>query len=80
MPDAALKAAIDRFPESRELIMRLAGRSAPFHALCSDLQAVVLHLATLHHDDDRREHERLRAELEVELSEWLGTRPLTHID
>jgi hypothetical protein len=72
MADAELQAVLDLFPESQALIVRLANRSAQFHALCSDLQAAAAHLATLDCEDDQREYERLMSELELELSEWIG--------
>ncbi|MCZ8098627.1 MAG: hypothetical protein O9972_11980 [Burkholderiales bacterium] len=72
MADAELQAVFDLFPESKALIARLADRSAQFHALCSDIQAVAVHLETLDHEDDRREYRRLLADLELELSEWIG--------
>lgn len=72
MADAELKAVFDLFPENKALILRLADRSAQFHALCSDLQAVVAHLDTLVGQEDRKEHERLLSDLKLELSEWIG--------
>lgn len=73
MADAELQAVFALFPESRALIARLADRSAQFHALCSDLQAVTVHLETLDREDDRQEYRRLLEELELELCEWIGT-------
>lgn len=73
MAGAELQAVFDLFPESKGLIARLAERSAEFHALCSDLQAIAVHLETLDREEDRTEYRRLLAELEIELSEWIGS-------
>jgi len=73
MADAELQAVFDLFPESKALIARLADRSAQFHALCSDLQSVTVHLETLDREDDRREYRRLLEDLELELAEWIGS-------
>lgn len=73
MADAELKAVFELFPNNRALIIRLADRSAQFHALCRDIQAVAAHLKTLTRKEDRQEYERLLFDLELELSEWIGT-------
>lgn len=73
MADAELKAVFELFPNNRALILRLADRSAQFHALCRDIQAVNAHLKTLAGTEDRKEYERLLFDLQLELSEWIGT-------
>lgn len=71
MADAKLQAALRLYPERSPLIIRLAGRSCQFRALCADLDDVANHLATVATDADKSEHRRLFIELALELAQWI---------